>query len=143
MLVRAHFKTILLYGMLLAIATFLLQWLEYQYLLRRYSVELYIVLLCSLFTALGIWLGTSLSLPSSSREEFQPSAGAFAELGISEREAEVLQLLALGHSNQEMADALHISLNTVKTHLKNLYTKLQATHRGHAVRRARTLGLVR
>ena len=61
---------------------------------------------------------------------------------LSEREREVLGLLAGMLSTAEVADELYISVNTVKTHVKNIYRKLAATHRGEAVRRARQLELI-
>ncbi len=67
---------------------------------------------------------------------------ALTYLGISEREGDVLTLLAAGHSNQEIADHLFISPNTVKTHLHKLYQKLEVSRRGQAVQKARSLHLV-
>jgi len=61
---------------------------------------------------------------------------------LTEREREVLRLLAVGQSNPEIARALYVEVNTVKTHVKNLYSKLGAHSRMHAVRRARELALL-
>ena len=61
---------------------------------------------------------------------------------LSEREREVLGLLSGMLSTAEVASELYISVNTVKTHLKSIYRKLAATHRGEAVRRARQLELI-
>jgi LuxR family transcriptional regulator, maltose regulon positive regulatory protein len=61
---------------------------------------------------------------------------------LSDREREVLGLLAGMLSTAEVAGELYISVNTVKTHVKNIYRKLAATHRGEAVRRARQLQLL-
>ena len=62
---------------------------------------------------------------------------------LSERELEVLMLMAAGRSNQEIADQLIISVPTVKKHGSNIFGKLQATNRTEAVARARDLGLLR
>jgi len=110
-------------------------------LLRRYSSEVYVVILCALFTGLGVWLGHRLTRREPATP-FERNTVALNSLGISDRESEVLTLLATGHSNQEIADRLFISLNTVKTHLHNLYQKLEVTRRGQAVDRARSLRLV-
>ena len=134
-------KAAFLYGMILAVVTLLLQWLEYQYLLRRYSVETYILVLCILFTAVGTWLGKHLGRPAQDKG-FGVNTKALAALGISEREARVLELLGAGYNNAELADALNISVNTVKTHLKNLYSKLDVGQRGKAIRKARELRLI-
>jgi LuxR family maltose regulon positive regulatory protein len=61
---------------------------------------------------------------------------------LSERETEVLQLIAEGLTNQEIATKLYISLNTVKVHTRNIYGKLGAHHRAGAVARARVLGVL-
>ncbi len=61
---------------------------------------------------------------------------------LSGREREVLSLLSGMLSTAEVASELYISVNTVKTHLKTIYRKLAATHRGEAVRRARQLELL-
>ena len=61
---------------------------------------------------------------------------------LSEREHEVLQRLSGMLSTAEIASEMYISVNTVKTHLKSIYRKLSAEHRGEAVRRARQLKLI-
>jgi LuxR family transcriptional regulator, maltose regulon positive regulatory protein len=62
---------------------------------------------------------------------------------LSVREIEVLQMIASGFSNQEIADALFLSIHTIKRHVANILTKLDARRRAHAVERARALGLTR
>ena len=125
----------------MAAGALLLEWLEVQYLLKRFSTEIYIVILCGLFTVLGIWIGHRLVRPTRV-EPFELNFKALTYLGISERESDVLTLLAAGHSNQEIADRLFVSPNTVKTHLQNLYQKLDVVRRGQAVQKARSLQLV-
>jgi LuxR family maltose regulon positive regulatory protein len=61
---------------------------------------------------------------------------------LSDREREVLRYVSAMESNAEIATEMYISVNTVKTHLKSIYRKLAATHRGEAVRRARQLGML-
>ncbi len=65
-----------------------------------------------------------------------------SEYGISTREFEVLQLMAQGLSNQQIADQLYISLNTVKTHSSNLFLKLDVKRRTQAIRVAQDLQLL-
>ncbi|ANO53231.1 hypothetical protein BA177_13250 [Woeseia oceani] len=119
----------------------LLDWFEVQFLTRRYPIEIYVVVLCFLFTGLGVWLGHRLTRRRSCTSTGVNSA-ALNYLGISRREQEVLALLAEGRSNQEIADALFVSVNTVKTHLQSLYQKLDVARRGQAVEKARSLKLV-
>ena len=61
---------------------------------------------------------------------------------MSKRELEVMQLIAAGDSNAEIARALHISVGTVKNHAKNIYSKLNVHSRAQAIARARELGLI-
>ncbi|MFZ1536077.1 MAG: response regulator transcription factor, partial [Chromatiaceae bacterium] len=61
---------------------------------------------------------------------------------LSERELEVLGLVAAGLTNREIAHRLFITVGTVKRHINNIYGKLEARHRAEAVARARDLGLL-
>ena len=61
---------------------------------------------------------------------------------LTSKEKAILELLAAGMSNKEIARATDSGPETVKWHLKNLYAKLDAANRRHAVERARTLGLL-
>jgi LuxR family maltose regulon positive regulatory protein len=82
-------------------------------------------------------LGAFLRPPAASRPAEQPLVEP-----LSERELEVLALLADGLTYQQIAQALFISLNTVKTHLKNVYSKLAVHDRQEAVAEARELDLL-
>lgn len=138
-------KIVLLYGLILAVALLLLELLEYYFVVRIIPLPFYIVIIALIFTALGIWLGKTLTSPSptgESDEAFVRNDKAIDSLGISDRELEVLEQLAKGHSNREIADELFISVNTVKTHLSSLYQKLQVGRRSLAVKKARLLKLI-
>ncbi|KAF2409971.1 ATP-, maltotriose-and DNA-dependent transcriptional regulator MalT [Pseudomonas antarctica] len=74
--------------------------------------------------------------------ETQASPSGAAENPLSQRELEVLQLIALGNSNLEIADRLFISLHTVKTHARRIHSKLGVERRTQAVAKAKTLGLM-
>ena len=134
-------KTIAIYSLTIAGGVFLLQWLEYQYAVRVFSTEIYIVLIAVLFTALGIWVGSRLTKRGESKP-FEKNAQAIEYLGISDREYQVLELLAEGRSNQDIADSLFVSPNTVKTHLAHLYEKLEASRRTQAIQKAKTLRII-
>ena len=71
----------------------------------------------------------------------QPCAPTDATGTLSQRELQVLKLIALGHSNQEIAEALFISLHTVKTHTRRIHGKLRVERRTQAVAKAKLLGL--
>jgi len=134
-------RTLVLYAMLLSATAFLLEWLEYKYLLRALPTEFYIVLLAVVFMVLGLWLGRQLT-PGQKKDGFVPNEAAASALGLTMREREVLELMAEGQSNKEIARSLSVSPNTVKTHLANLYTKLEVAKRTQAVRKAQSLSLI-
>lgn len=135
-------RTVVLPAVLLGAAALLLQWLDHRHGVRSLSTEGYVVLLAIGFTLLGAWLGGRLTRRSAPPEAFEPNRPALEALGISEREHEVLGLLAEGLSNAEIASRLFVSPNTVKTHLARLYEKLEVSRRTQAVLKARSLRLV-
>ncbi len=134
-------RTIFLYALALALVVGALQWLEYRYVTRAFSTEIYIVLLAVGFVALGLWAGRRLT-PQPARSAFERNDAAIRSLGLSPRECEILSALAAGESNKEMARRLGISPNTVKTHIARLYEKLAVQRRIHAVEKARALALI-
>ncbi len=136
-------KIVLIYGALLAVGVALLQWLEFNYLARTHSVELYVGLLAVGFMALGVWVGARLFRRAPASPAFEPNTRARQTLGISERELEVLELLAAGRSNKEISSRLNVSPNTVKTHVSKLYEKLEVRRRTEAILKARELGMIR
>ena len=137
-------KTILIYGTVLALLVWALKWMEYRYILRDLSLQFYLGLVALLFSGLGIWIGINLLKPKAvipaeasteSQEIFAIPEALLRESGISPREYEVLQLMAAGLSNQEIAGRLFISLNTVKTHISNIYLKLDVKRRTQAIQK--------
>lgn len=134
-------KSIIIYALALAALAFILQWIEYQYLTRAFTTEFYILLIGIGFTALGLWLGRMLtSTPKASK--FELNEAALKSLGITKREHAVLEQLAGGQSNKEIAESLHVSPNTVKTHVSRLFEKLEVKQRLQAVQKARELQLI-
>ena len=134
-------KRVVVYGALLAAGTVALQWLDYQRLARMHSGDIYLFLVAVAFLVLGIVLGVRVfAAPAPAAFDGNPKAQA--ELGLSERELEVLQELAAGRSNKEIAARLKVSPNTVKTHVARLFEKLGARRRTEAILRARELGIV-
>ncbi len=134
-------RTVLLYAAALALALVALEWLEYHYLMRAVSTEIYVGLLALGFVALGLWAGTRLT-PRPAPALFERNQAAIRSLGLSPRECEILELLASGQSNKEMARSLGISPNTVKTHVARVYEKLEVQKRVQAIEKARWLALI-
>ena len=134
-------RTILIYGALLAAGAFGLQWLEFQFVVRMHTTETYLVLIAIAFMGLGVWVGARL-FRRSAAPPFEPNMRVRETLGVSDREFEVLTLLAQGRSNKEIAKQLDVSPNTVKTHVASLFEKLEAKRRTEAISRARALGIL-
>lgn len=132
----------ILYAIALGLAVTALNWIEYRYLARAFSTEVYIALIATAFVALGIWTGNRLTPRRAPEGPFQRNQAAIRSLGLSPREVEILDALATGESNKEMARRLGISPNTVKTHVARLYEKLGVQRRIQAIETARFLALI-
>jgi NarL family two-component system response regulator LiaR len=154
-------KGTIIYSISLAFLLFLLKWLELRFIIFDHSYEIYIGFIAVIFTALGIWLALKLSKPkiktvvverevyitknenlADRQAGFVLDTSVVSRLALSKRELEILALLAQGHSNQEIAGKLFVSLSTVKTHLQNLFEKLDVKRRTQAVEKARRLNLI-
>ena len=133
---KKKYANIVWYGLGLAAMILLLRWLEWRYVLVSRSFEMYIGLIAGIFLLLGIWLATRIIKPKHTTVVVEKQVlverteangeineAARLELGISIRELEVLQLMADGLSNQEIASQLYVSLNTIKTHCSRLFEK--------------------
>jgi ATP/maltotriose-dependent transcriptional regulator MalT len=127
--------------------------MEYRYTVIDYALEIYAGVIALLFTGLGIWLALKLAKPKvetivvekeviMQQQDFIFNEIAFQQTGISKRELEVLELMAKGLSNQEIAEQLFVSLNTIKTHTSKLFEKLDVSRRTQAVQKAKELRLI-
>lgn len=134
-------RSIAIYGALLAAGAFALQWLDYQRMARAYPGDIYIFLIAAAFLGLGIFVGVRV-FAGPAPAPFDGNPKAQASLGISPREMDILKELAAGHSNKEIAANLNVSPNTVKTHVARLYEKLDAKRRTDAIHKARQLGIM-
>jgi DNA-binding NarL/FixJ family response regulator len=134
-------RTIAIYAAALAAGAFVLEWIEYKYLTRAFSTEIYVVLIATGFTALGVWAGAKLTRRTPPAP-FERNAAALAALGLTDRECAVLERLAAGQSNKEIARTMRISPNTVKTHVAHLFQKLEVQRRTQAIQKARELALI-
>ena len=138
-------RTILVYGVSLAALISLLKFLEYRLFVRDLSMEFYVGIVAVMFTILGVWVGLKLTRKKTiiiTNANFQFDESRLEKAGISKREYEVLELMARGFSNQEIADKLFVSLNTIKTHSSNLFLKLEAKRRTQAIQKAKELNLI-
>ena len=145
-------KHILIYGLCCGVLIVLLKLIEYRFLIVEHSIEIYGGLIALMFAVLGIWLGLKLTKTKETivvREVLLPAPHSFTldevklrELGITRRELEILELIAGGLSNREIAEKLFVSENTVKTHSSRLFDKLSAKRRTQAVQLGKELGLI-
>jgi two-component system, NarL family, response regulator LiaR len=157
-------RHVLIFGLVGGLLIATLQYTEYRFVVIEHSVELYSALVAILFAAFGIWLGLRItrkretvretvvvrevlvpaeaSAPASALASFAPDTARQQRLGITARELEILNLVARGLSNREIAAELFVSENTVKTHCARTFDKLGAARRTQAVQRGKELGLL-
>lgn len=143
-------KTVIGYGLLGGALIALLKVIEYRYLLVEHSLDIYGGIVAAVFSAVGIWLGLKLTRPRETvvvkevrvAGPFARDDARLAELGITARELEILEAMAAGFSNREIAERLFVSENTVKTHAARVFGKLSARRRTQAVQRAKEARLI-
>jgi NarL family two-component system response regulator LiaR len=147
-------RHILLYGAAMAVLVFILKWLQWTYLITDNSLDIYIGLIALFFTFLGVWIANQLTKPKVETKietvvvekkiyVSQPpdalNSDELKKFNLTTREYEVLTLLTQGRSNAEIADNLFLSLSTVKTHVSNLFVKMDVKSRTQAIEKARRL----
>jgi DNA-binding CsgD family transcriptional regulator len=153
-------KNILLYAAAMAAIILLLQWMQVKLLVIDHATEIYMTGIAVVFTLLGIWLAKKLTRPKTevikesvviekevivyrpAPESFLPDTEMIGRLGISQREMDVLERMAGGATNQEIADQLFVSLNTIKTHISRLFEKLDVKRRTQAIEKAKRLHII-
>ena len=145
-------RHVLIYGLIGGILITVLKWTEYRFLVIEHSIEIYGGLTAATFAVLGIWLGLKLTgtkqrvvvkeVPVPAGEPFIPDEKRREDLGITRRELEILELIAQGMSNREIAEKLYVSENIVKTHPSRVFDKLGAKRRTQAVQPGKEFGLL-
>ncbi len=147
-------KTVLLYGTCMATLLFLLKWLELRFVIFDHALEIYAGAIAVIFTSLGIWLSLRLAKPKiktvvierqvrvDPSESFVINDEELKRTGLSKRELEVLEFMARGLSNKEIADSMFVSENTIKTHASRLFEKLDVKRRTQAVEKAKRLIII-
>jgi DNA-binding CsgD family transcriptional regulator len=142
----------LIYGVCGGVLILVLRLIQFRFLIVEHSVEIYGGLIALLFAGLGIWAGLKLTrkkevfvvkeVPVPAQQPFALNEDRLKDLGITKRELEILELMAQGMSNREIAEKLFVSENTVKTHSSHLFDKLSAKRRTQAVQIAKEIGLI-
>lgn len=143
-------RHLLLYGLVLAILVFVLKWLQWKFLIVNNSIDIYIGLIAVFFTVLGVWIAGQLVKPKIKTviiekevpEKFSLNQTELQKLNLSNREYEVLQLIAKGYSNAEIADNLFLTVSTIKTHTSNLFLKMDVKNRIQVVEKSKRLKII-
>ncbi|MES2412062.1 MAG: LuxR C-terminal-related transcriptional regulator [Bacteroidota bacterium] len=147
-------KELVGYAIMMAVLMLLLRWLEFRFLILGHQFEIYVGLISVFFLLFGIWVANKITKPKEktiiiekeirviSNDNFILNENELKARKISKRELEVLTLMAEGLSNQEIAESLFVSLNTVKTHSAKLFEKLEVKRRTQAIETAKKLLLL-
>lgn len=146
-------RTVLLYGIAAGLLVAALDVAEYRFIVLDNSLEIYGGVVALLFAGLGIRLGLTLTRTKEvvvvkevpipvAAAPFVRDAARVDALGLTPRELEILEQIATGRSTREIASALFVSENTVKTHTSRVFEKLGASRRTQAVQEGRRLRLI-
>ena len=147
-------KHIMLYGLLLACLVFGLKWLQWNFLIVDNAIDLYFGLIAIIFTMLGMWVASQLIKPKTQTifvekqiiihqpKEFILNQAELKRLNLTNREFQILKLIVLGYSNADIADQLFLSISTIKTHVSNLYVKMNVKNRFQAITKAKRMEIV-
>ncbi|MFN3665899.1 MAG: response regulator transcription factor [Sediminibacterium sp.] len=142
-----------MYAGIMAVLVFALKWMQWKYLIVDHSIDIYVGLIAVFFTLLGIWVASQLAKPKIETvvvekevyvvppESFVLNEVELRKLNLTTREYEVLQQLSKGLSNAEIGEQLFLSLSTVKTHVSNLFFKMDVKNRTQAIEKAKRLKL--
>ena len=148
------YNDVILYSLSLAILLFVLRWLEIRFIIIDHALEIYVGAIALIFTGLGIWLSFKLvnrkpetkiiekTVYLENEPNFMLNREEIEKTGLSKRELEVLQLMAEGLSNEEIAERLYVSLNTIKTHTSRVFEKLDVKRRTQAIEKAKRLRVI-
>lgn len=143
-------RSIIIYGSVVALLVVVMNLLDFHFLIHSLAIEYYLGLVALVFAVTGAWVGWQLTQPTKKDLQILTNEAVLSrqepsliQTDLSPREIEVLHLIAQGFSNQEIADRLFVSLNTVKSHSSNVFVKLDVKRRTQAVQKARELGLLK
>jgi DNA-binding NarL/FixJ family response regulator len=137
------------FGILIACLLVLFKLASLSYLNTGPGPEVWIAVMSLVFFGIGIFISRKYLTPTPKvqpeiKKEVPPGPDPkqVEKLGLSKREYEILQLIHEGFSNQQIADKLFVSENTVKKHVSNLFLKLDVQRRTEAVRKAKELNII-
>jgi len=141
----------MLYGLAIACLVFGLKWLKWNFLIVDNAVDIYVGMIALVFTLLGIWVATQIIKPQKETVlldrpviahhtmDLVIDQNEVENLNLSTREFQVLKLIVKGYSNSDIAEELFLSISTIKTHVSNLYSKMNVKNRFQAMAKATRL----
>lgn len=147
-------RHIMLYGLVTASLILGLKWLQWNFLIMENAIDIYIGLIAIIFTILGTWIANQLIKPKTQTvfvekqiiihqpKEFIINKAGLNRLNLTNREYQILKLIVQGYSNSDIADKLFLSLSTIKTHVSNLYIKMNVKSRFQAIVVAKKMKIV-
>ncbi|MEP0263206.1 response regulator transcription factor [Dokdonia sp.] len=133
-------KTILIFGVLALAILALLQLSKYALITGDLKIELVIGGIAIFFFVIGVFIQKRLRNDEVSSQEIDQKQ--IDAIGLSKREYEVLLEMASGYSNKEIAAHLFVSESTIKTHVSNVFLKLDSKRRTQAIQRAKELHIL-
>lgn len=144
-------KKNIFYGISMSALLLLLKWLHWHFIISDSAIEIYSGLIALFFTIFGIWIANQLLKPKIETviiekevikpipEEFSINQSELDKFNFTSRELEVLQLLIQGKSNLEIAESLFLSISTIKTHVSNIFIKMDVKSRTQVMDKAKRL----
>lgn len=140
------------FGILIFALLMLFQLARIQSFKSGFKIEIWIAVFSILFFIIGIFISRKLFRPKptliekeiyvNTDQPFEVDASQISKLGISKREYEILQLIDEGLSNQQIAEKLFVSENTIKKHISNLFFKMDVERRTEAIKKAKGLKIL-
>lgn len=134
-------KTVLVFSLLILALLLLFQFSKYTLISGDLQIEYIMALVAIVFLGVGIFINKK-TQKKNSASKIQLDFQKIEDLGLSKREYEVLKEVALGLSNQEIAEKLFVSESTVKTHVSNLFVKLNAKRRTQAIQISKDFNII-
>ena len=145
-------QTVLGFGLLIVCLVILFQLAKFNRLGSDMGIEIWIAGFSILFFVIGIFISRKMFKPKTqviekeiiinNNHPFTVDEKQLEKLGLSKRELEILGLINDGLSNQQIADKLFVSENTVKKHVSNLFFKLDVERRTEAIKKAKELRII-
>ena len=134
-------KIVLVFSLFILALLLLFQFSKYTFISGDLKIEYFMALIAIVFLAIGLFINRK-SQKQTASNNIDIDHHKIQDLGLSKREYEVLKEVALGLSNQEIAEKLFVSESTIKTHVSNLLVKLNAKRRTQAIQISKELHII-